>query len=111
MITGLFLRNPPCGSCVAWRQYWHADIGTHLTPRHDRGIPCRGNADETRWDTKFWEVAKLFMAHGKDASCTGPAETDPIGLLQLVINCDLFDTLITPDRQSVKDVSYAHIGT
>ena len=111
MRTGLFFRNPPCGSCVAWRQSWHADIGNHLTHRRDRGIPCWGNADETRWDTNFWEVAKVFMAYGKDVSCTGPADTDPIGLLQLVVNCDLFDTLITLDRQSVRDVSYAHIGS
>ncbi|KAK2156295.1 hypothetical protein NP493_1980g00017 [Ridgeia piscesae] len=70
----------------------------------DRGIPCWGNADETRWDTNFWEVAKVFMAYGKDVSCTGPADTDPLGLLQLVVNCDLFDTFITFDRQPVRDV-------
>lgn len=46
------------------------------------------------------------MAGGKDASCTGPADTDPIGLFQLIVNCDRFDRFITPDRQAVREVSY-----
>ena len=70
------------------------------------GMLCWANANEATWHDKYWEVAKTYMGSGKDESCEGPATTDPIGLLQLIINCNLFDLLITADRQSVKDVSY-----
>ena len=45
------------------------------------------------------------MGSGKRASCTKPADADPLGLLQVIINCDVFDALVTADRQSVKEVS------
>ena len=44
------------------------------------------------------------MGPGQGAFRAGAAETDPIGLLQLVLNCQLFTTSIS-NRQSFDDVS------
>ncbi|KAI0210657.1 hypothetical protein LSAT2_004546 [Lamellibrachia satsuma] len=74
----------------------------HLT-LHNK-FPCQPCIGVCGWETDYWEIAKVFMEPGKnDPSIAGPADTDAIGLLQLVINCDLFDGCII-SRQRFKDV-------
>lgn len=92
-------RTTPCSICCKRRQAWKDDIKTQGSKL------CWRNADASRWETDYWEIAKVFMEPGKnDPSIAGPADTDAIGLLQLVINCDLFDGCII-SRQRFKDVS------
>ena len=54
-------------------------------------------------ETNFWETAKVFMTPGQKTG-TGPSDTDPIGLLQLVLNCKLFSGRVSR-MQSFEDVS------
>ena len=53
--------------------------------------------------TDFWETAKVFMTPGQKTG-TSPSDTDPIGLLQLVLNCQLFSNCVSR-MQSFDDVS------
>ena len=48
------------------------------------------NCDVSKWITEPWQLAKLFMDYGQDPSNAAAAETEPLGLLQLVINCKAF---------------------
>ena len=66
--------------------------------------PCWQNTDMYEWKTGPWEIAKVFMKSGQQASMAGAADTDPIGLLQLVLNCQLFTECIS-NRQSFEVVS------
>ena len=46
-----------------------------------------------KWEENAWETAKVFMTRGQKDR-TGPSDTDPCGLLQLVLNCKLFNKCI-----------------
>ncbi|KAI0240090.1 hypothetical protein LSAT2_009191 [Lamellibrachia satsuma] len=48
------------------------------------------NCDVSKLPTESWQLAKLFMDFGQDPSNAAAAKTDPLGLLQLVINCKKF---------------------
>ena len=48
------------------------------------------NCDVSKWPTESWQLAKLCMDFGQDPSNAAAAETEPLGLLQLVINCKEF---------------------
>ena len=56
------------------------------------------------WESDPWEIAKIFMGTGQGAFRASAADTDPIGLLQLVLNCQLFTSRIM-SRQSFEEVS------
>jgi len=66
-------------------------------------VPCWDNVRMDMWQAKFWETAKAFMTRGQK-SRTGPSDTDPIGLLQLVLNCKLFTNRVSK-IQSFEEVS------
>jgi len=90
-------RRNPCKECVGRRDLWKK----HLT----RGSqPFWSNCDLSKWETSYWELAKVFMAGGQPATATGPNSTDPIGIFNLIMQCDLFDPSIS-NRQCVSDVS------
>ena len=46
----------------------------------------------------------MYMKGGQPATATGPNTTDPIGIFQLLLQCDLFDFSIS-NKQHVDDVS------
>ncbi|KAI0240751.1 hypothetical protein LSAT2_008470 [Lamellibrachia satsuma] len=89
-----------CNVCAKRRGEWKKDVISQLTPRT---VPCWMNTDKSKWETDAWEIAKVFMGPGQGAFRAGAADTDPIGLLQLVLNCQLFTTCIS-NRQSFDDV-------
>ncbi|KAI0231402.1 hypothetical protein LSAT2_018234 [Lamellibrachia satsuma] len=89
-----------CNVCAKRRGEWKKDIISQLTPRT---VPCWMNTDKSKWETDAWEIAKVFMGPGQGAFRAGAADTDPIGLLQLVLNCQLFTSCIS-NRQSFDDV-------
>ena len=106
-LTFLFARvEALCNVCAKRRGEWKKDIISQLTPRT---VPCWKNTDKSKWETDAWEIAKVFMGPGQGAFRAGAADTDPIGLLQLVLNCQLFTSCIS-NRQSFDDVS-GHIVT
>ena len=65
---------------------------------------CRKNIDVARCQADPWEIAKLFMGRGDDESRTSAATTDPSGLFQLVLNCQLFNDCVH-NRDSFERVS------
>ncbi|KAI0213941.1 hypothetical protein LSAT2_000973 [Lamellibrachia satsuma] len=89
-----------CKECAKRRGEWKKNVLSQLTPR---AIPCWMNTNKSKWETDAWEIAKLFMGPGQEAFRAGAADTDPIGLLQLVLNCQLFTSCIS-NRQSFDDV-------
>ena len=90
-----------CTVCANQRREWKKDILSQFT-RPTK--PCWMNADGSKWETNAWEIAKVFMGPGQHASRSNAAATDPIGLLQLVLNCQLFNSCIS-SRQPFEDVS------
>ena len=96
----LFTRDEAlCKICGNRRGEWKKDIESQLTPH---AILCWRNTDRTKWETDAWEIAKIFMGPGQTAS--SPADTDLMGLLQLVLNCQLFTGCIS-NRKPFEDVS------
>ena len=95
-----------CNLCAKRRDEWKKDIISQLTPRTNA---CWVNTDKSKWETDAWEIAKVFMGPGQGAFRAGAADTDPIGLLQLALNCQLFTSCIS-NRQSFDNVS-GHIVT
>jgi len=55
--------------------------------------PCWDNADMGKWEENAWETAKVFMTT-RQKTRTGPSDTDPFGMLQLVLNCNLFTNYV-----------------
>ena len=90
-----------CKVCAKRRGEWKKDVISQLTPRT---VPCWINTDKSKWETDAWEIAKFFMGPGQEAFRAGAVDTDPIGLLQLVLNCQLFTSCIS-NRQSFDDVN------
>ena len=76
-----------CTACIdLWKKELKANIRTKTSP-------CWKNADMTNWDTSAWEVAKVYMTHGQ-LLVTSAAETDVVGLMQLVHTCDWFTSFV-----------------
>ena len=91
-----------CRVCINWL----ADIkGQKVTKQFSLK-----NTTATLWPQHPWQIAQCYMAEGQDDANTDPHKTDPGGILQLVINCDLFrwhPPLIPSlfiDRDNVKKV-------
>jgi len=97
----VFDRTPPCADCHRRRQRWIRDIRRHTVGTFR---PSLKNADQSKWETDYWEIAKVYMGAGQPTSATGPNTTDPIGIFQLIINCDSFVNLVST-IQLVNDVS------
>ncbi|KAI0237227.1 hypothetical protein LSAT2_012302 [Lamellibrachia satsuma] len=98
--SGLCRVEALCNVCAKRRGEWKKDVISQLTPRT---VPCWINTDKSKWETDAWEIAKFFMGPGQEAFRAGAVDTDPIGLLQLVLNCQLFTSCIS-NRQSFDDV-------
>ena len=77
-----------CKDCeVLWKKELTSQIRTKTSP-------CWTNADVTKWDTRAWEVAKVYMTHGYQV-VRSAAETDVVGLMQLVHTCSWFSRFVT----------------
>ena len=64
-----------------------------------------GNSTISEWPVQYWQVAKIFMGSGKDATDADPANTDALGLVQLMINCKEFHSKL--DTQNAIEVKFS----
>jgi len=60
------------------------------------------NSDLGQWQTQPWQIAKVYMER-QDIACISPANTDAAGVLQLLMNCKRFKTMM--DMNKVNAVS------
>ena len=88
--------NCPCAVCGPWTR----SIGAEQATRQI----CWQNTSVDDWPVDAWQLAKPFMSEGKATSCNSPTDTDPAGILQLLINCKKYGPLL--DIQKVKAVSH-----
>ncbi|KAI0230309.1 hypothetical protein LSAT2_019317, partial [Lamellibrachia satsuma] len=86
--------NCPCAVCGPWTR----SIGAEQATRQI----CWQNTSVDDWPVDAWQLAKPFMSEGKATSCNSPTDTDPAGILQLLINCKKYGPLL--DIQKVKAV-------
>jgi len=93
---GCWTINCPCGVCDPWMNSIANEFATSQF--------CWDNADADLWPVDAWQVAKVYMSGGKATSCNTPQDTDPAGILQLMINCVKFQPLL--DVLKVKKVSF-----
>ena len=100
MITSsLFSRtNNLCSVCAARRRDWKDDIYSQLTPGANANLT---NSDQCQWFNDAWQIARVFMGLGREASTAGCGDT-----IELVLNCKLFDSSIS-NRQSFERASSA----
>jgi len=89
----------PCTVCSDRRQVWKKDVLSQLAAQ---ARPCWKNTDMAKYEADPWEIAKLCMGRGDDEGRTSAVTTDPIGLLQLVLNCRLFDNYVSARQSFVK---------
>ena len=89
----------PCTVCSDRRQVWKKDVLSQLAAQ---ARPCWKNTDMAKYEADPWEIAKLCMGRGDDEGRTSAVTTDPIGLLQLVLNCRLFDNYVSVRQSFVK---------
>ena len=87
-----------CSVCAAWRRDWEEDIYTQLTPGANANFT---NSDQSQWFKDAWQIAKIFMGSGREASTAGCGDT-----IALVLNCKLFERSIS-NRQSFEEASSA----
>ena len=44
------------------------------------------NSTVSQWQSKPWQIAKIYMDPGKDIASVDPADTDAAGIIQLLLN-------------------------
>ena len=115
--------------CIQWgtkkvikqrKEGWHIDCGCGVCEPWMRSIAaaesttpktkiCWQNTNVDDWPVDSWQLAKVFMSPGKKDSCNSLEDTDPAGILQVMINCSHFGQLPDLDLQKVIAVSSYHI--
>ncbi|KAK2173623.1 hypothetical protein NP493_862g01003 [Ridgeia piscesae] len=90
------------GLCKDCEVLWKKELTSQI---HTKTSPCWKNANVTIWDSSAWEVAKVYMTHGQK-KVRSAAETDVVGLMQLVHTCGWFNSLVTNVKsfEKVKDI-------
>ena len=97
--SSLFSRvHNVCSVCAARRRAWEDDIYSQLTPGANANLT---NSDQSLWFNDAWQIARVFMGSGREASTAGCGDT-----IALVLNCKLFDSAIS-NRQSFDEASIA----
>ena len=97
--SSLFSRvHNVCSVCAARRLDWEDDIYSQLTPGANANLT---NSDQSLWFNDAWQIARVFMGSGREASTAGCEDT-----IALVLNCKLFDSSIS-NRQSFERASSA----
>ena len=87
-----------CSVCVARRRDWEYDIYSQLTPGANANFT---DSDQCQWFNDAWQLGRVFMGSGREASIAGCGDT-----IALVLNCKLFDSSIS-NRQSFEKASSA----
>ena len=90
--AGIKKKKITCGSNVCDK--WLAAIVPELATRQYSW----DNTTVAQWPVDPWQIGKIFMGPGQDATNTNPFQTDPAGILQLTINCRKFHQLINTDK-------------
>ncbi|XP_077869998.1 uncharacterized protein LOC100377645 [Saccoglossus kowalevskii] len=88
-------RKHVCPVCAKWE----VEILTHHS---NKGSVYWQNADNTKWFTVAWEVAKVFMPRGQKKTVTTASETDSSALLNLMSNCKKFHAYIKDTQKVLK---------
>ena len=85
-----------CGNnvCNKWLEAIAPQLHTHQCGWENRIV--------NEWPKECWQIAKVFMGPGQDRSNVDPHKTDALGLLQLMISCTEFHSLL--DTQKAKTV-------
>ena len=89
-----------CSVCAARRRDWEDDIYSQLTPGATANLT---SSDQCQWFNDAWQIARVFMGSGREASTAGCIDT-----IALVLNCKVFDSSIS-NRQSFEQASSAII--
>ena len=63
---------------------------------------CWKNSTVSMWPVHPWQIAQCHMGLGRDAANTNSRKTDTEGMVQLIMNCMPFHSLIDIDK--VKEV-------
>ena len=95
-IDDLKKRNFTCPNNVCHQ--WFAGIKAQSAEQKF----CWKNSKVSWWPDHPWQIAQCHMGLGRDDGNTNPLQTDPEGILQLIINCKHFHSLIDIDK--VKEV-------
>ena len=83
----------PDNVCLKWldgifqERSW---VGTPLTWK---------NSDISQWPKEPWQLAKVYMDPGREDSSNSAADTDPSGILNLIVNCKRFGALFEEIRK------------
>ena len=85
----------PCGVCDSWFRSIALEKAT--------GQFSWKNTELQDWPLHPWQLAKIFMGQGQDSTSHDPADTDPAGFLQVILNCKKFAGLV--DAAKVRAVS------
>ena len=72
----------PCGVCDSWLRSIEQEKATAQFSWK--------NTNAQDWPHHPWQLAKVFMGPGQDPTSHDPADTDPAGFLQVILNCKLF---------------------
>ena len=91
----------PCGVCDSWLRSIEQEKATAQFSWK--------NTNVQDWSLNPWQLAKVFMGPGQDPTSHDPADTDPAGFLQLILNCKLFAGLV--DATKVQAVSLQFLFT
>ena len=92
-----------CPTCVC--STWLAEIEKERMSNNIR--LTYPNAVILDWPQHHWQVAKVFMGWGQDASSVKSSDTDASGILALIRNCKHFGNII--DQTKADAVSITHI--
>ena len=86
-----------CGSnvCDKWLAAIEAQQATRQYSVHNTTVAL--------WPVHPWQIAQYYMGPGQDATNTSPTQTDPGGILQVTVNCQKFQSLISTTK--VKEVT------
>ena len=82
-----------CGVCEPWMRGIAAAESESTTSKI-----CWQNTNVDEWPVDPWQLAKVFMSPGKKDSCNSLDDTDPAGILQVVINCSHFGQLLGMEK-------------
>ena len=91
-------RNPiriswPEDVCLKWLDGIAQERGWGGTPLTWK------NSDISQLPNEPWQLAKVYMDPGREDSSNSAADTDPSGILNLMVNCKRFDALFDGIRK------------
>ena len=84
---------------------WLPDIVKERTKKSTR--LTWHNSDFSQWQTQPWQLAKIYMDHGQDIACISASDTDAAGIVQLLLNCKRFTSVMDTTKVDAVSLSYS----